>query len=70
MVTVAVSCSKSSSVYLRLVLMRTIIIWVLVATFLILLLTFDTWILWLYGVDGGVCPEGVKGAECTYKVVW
>ena len=27
-------------------------------------------ILWIYGVDGGVCPEGVTGAECTYKVVW
>jgi hypothetical protein len=50
--------------------MRMTIIWVLVTVFLVLLLSFDTWILWLYGVDGGICPEGVKGAECTYKVVW
>ncbi len=43
---------------------------ILVIGFLVILLGFDTLILWIYGVDGGVCPEGVTGAECTYKLVW
>ena len=43
---------------------------ILVIGFLVILLGFDSLILLIYGVDGGVCPEGVKGAECTYKVVW
>ena len=50
--------------------MRRIAIWILVIGFLVILLGFDTLILWIYGVGGGVCPEGVSGAECTYKVVW
>ena len=50
--------------------MRRIAMWILVIGFLVILLGFDTFILWIYGVDGGVCPEGVTGAECTYKVVW
>ena len=50
--------------------MRMLVILILVIGFLAILLGFDTLILWIYGVDGGVCPEGVTGAECTYKVVW
>ena len=50
--------------------MRMLAVLIFVIGFLVILLGFDTLILWIYGVDGGVCPEGVKGAECTYKVVW
>ena len=50
--------------------MRMVGVWILVIVFLAILVGFDTLILWIYGVDGGVCPEGVTGAECTYKVVW
>ena len=50
--------------------MRMLVILILVIGFLVILLGFDTLILWIYGVDGGICPEGVTGAECTYKVVW
>ena len=50
--------------------MRMLAILILAIGFLVILLGFDTLILWIYGVDGGVCPEGVTGAECTYKVVW
>ena len=50
--------------------MRMVGVWILVIVFLLILLGFDTLILWIYGVDGRVCPEGVTGAECTYKVVW
>lgn len=50
--------------------MRMLAVLILAIGFLVILLGFDTLILWIYGVDGGVCPEGVTGAECTYKVVW
>ena len=50
--------------------MRMLAVLILVIGFLVILLGFDTLILWIYGVDGGVCPKGVTGAECTYKVVW
>ena len=50
--------------------MRMLAVWIIVIGFLVILLGFDSLILWIYGVDGGVCPEGVTGAECTYKVVW
>ena len=50
--------------------MRMLAVLILVIGFLVILLGFDTLILWIYGVDGGICPEGVTGAECTYKVVW
>lgn len=50
--------------------MRTLAVLIIVIGFLVILLGFDSLILWIYGVDGGVCPEGVTGAECTYKVVW
>ena len=50
--------------------MRMLAVLILAIGFLVILFGFDTLILWIYGVDGGVCPEGVTGAECTYKVVW
>ena len=50
--------------------MRMLTVLIIVIGFLVILLGFDSLILWIYGVDGGVCPEGVTGAECTYKVVW
>ena len=50
--------------------MRMLAVLILAIGFLVILLGFDTLILWIYGVEGGVCPEGVTGAECTYKVVW
>ena len=50
--------------------MRMVAVWIIVIGFLTMVLGFDSLILWIYGVDGGVCPEGVTGPECTYKVVW
>ena len=48
--------------------MRMVAVWIIVIGLVVLLVRLL--ILWIYGVDGGVCPEGVTGAECTYKVVW
>ena len=50
--------------------MRKVAVWILVIGFLVILLGFDTLILWIYGIEGAVCPEGVTGPECTSKVVW